>query len=100
VQEELYNYYNNHWGGGGGVGTRSLLQNHGVCADWWWKLDTCINHVGMVCPLCWLEGLCLATLVLGGVIVVCCCGRGHPEMNEVAAAGVCCCGRGPYPSRW
>jgi hypothetical protein len=47
------------------------------------KLDTCINHVGMVCPLCWLEGLGLATLVFGGVTVVCCCGRGHPEMKQV-----------------
>jgi hypothetical protein len=64
------------------------------------NLDTCINHVSMVCPLCWLEGLDLVTLVSGGVTVVCCCGCGHPEMKQVAASGVCCCGRGPYPARW
>jgi hypothetical protein len=32
--------------------------------------------------MCWLEGLGLATLVSGGVTVVCCCGRGHPEMKQ------------------
>jgi hypothetical protein len=92
VQEELYNYYNIIIRGGG----RDLVYKmQGVCADRWWKLDTCINHVGIVCPLCWLERMGLATLVSGGVTVVCRCGRGHPEMNDVAAAGVCCCGRGP-----
>jgi hypothetical protein len=96
VQEELYNYCNLIIRGGG----RDLVyKKQGVCADWWWKLDTYLKHVGIVCPFCCLEGLGLATLVSGGVTAVCCCGRGHPEMNEVAAAGVCCCGRDPYPSR-
>jgi hypothetical protein len=74
----------------GGGEKRSRLQKQGVCADCWWKLDTRINHVGIVCPLCWFEGLGLATLVSGGVAVVFCCGRGHPEMKQVAVAGVCC----------
>jgi hypothetical protein len=64
------------------------------------KLDTCIKHFGMVCPLGWFEGPGLATLVSGGVTVVCCCGLGHPEMKQVPAVGVCCCGMGPYPARW
>jgi hypothetical protein len=36
------------------------------------KLDTCIKHVGVVCSLCWLEGLGLATLVSGGVTLNTC----------------------------
>jgi hypothetical protein len=64
------------------------------------KLDTCINHVSMVCPLCWLEGPGLETLVSRGVTVVCCCGRGHPEMKQVVAVGVRCCGRVRYPAHW
>jgi len=36
----------------GGEGGRDLVyKKQGVCADWRWKLNTCINRVGIVCPL-------------------------------------------------
>jgi hypothetical protein len=52
-------------------GGRDLVyKKQGMCADWWWKLDTCINHVGIVCPLLvscvGLRGLGLVALVAGG----------------------------------
>ena len=28
-----------------GGGARTRLKKQGVCADWWWKLNTCINRV-------------------------------------------------------
>jgi hypothetical protein len=53
MSEELYTYYNTivsvivSTKGG-----RDLVyKKQGVCADWWWKLDTCVNRVGIVCPL-------------------------------------------------
>jgi hypothetical protein len=96
LQKELYNYYKILIRGG-----RDLVYKSRACVQTGGgKLETFINHVGMVCPLCWLEGLGLATLVSGGVTVVGCCGRGHPELKQMAAVGMCYCGRGPYPARW
>ena len=41
-----------------------------MCADWWWKLNICINCVGIVCPLLvscvGSRGLGLEALVSGG----------------------------------
>ena len=41
-----------------------------MCADWWWKLNICINRVGIVCPLLvscvGSRGPGLAALVSGG----------------------------------
>ena len=34
-------------------GTRSRLQEAGRVCRLWWKLDTCIDHVGIACPY-WL----------------------------------------------
>ena len=40
-----------------------------MCADWWWKLNICTNHVSIVCPLLvscvGSRGLGLAVLVSG-----------------------------------
>jgi hypothetical protein len=41
-----------------------------VCSDWWWKLNTCINLVSIICPLLvscvGSSGLGLAVLVSRG----------------------------------
>jgi hypothetical protein len=53
MTEELYTYYNtivsvivSKKGGRDPVYKKS-----GMCAAWWLKLDTCVNRVGIVCPL-------------------------------------------------
>ena len=35
----------------GGGGRDHVYKKQGVCGDWWWKLDTCFNRVGIICPL-------------------------------------------------
>jgi hypothetical protein len=55
-------------------GGRDLVyKKQGVCAHWWWRLSTCIDRVGIVCPLLvscvGSRGLCLAALVSGSGFV-------------------------------
>jgi hypothetical protein len=53
MSEEIYTYYKTivsvivSTKGGQDL----VLKKQGVCGNWWLKLDTCVNRVGIVCPL-------------------------------------------------
>ena len=56
-----------------GGGRNIVYKRQGLCADWWWRLNTCTNRVGIVCLLLvncvGSRGLGLAALLSGGVWV-------------------------------
>jgi len=79
----------------GGAGRDLVYKKQGVCADWWWKLNTCINRVGIFCQLLvscvssrgwtlrlWCPGVAGCH---NGLLLWPC---GHSELNELAAAVV------------